>query len=121
MKKINIVMMLIFVLFIASCSSDNINVKSIPALIKEGFISDTEYEIVCMGLPKPGLTGFQKEESAKRAALLNAYFFTRNRFDDTVSPDKDGEIADFSMVDDHGELRYIIRKSNLKKRMKKED
>lgn len=118
MKNIKLIIMVVSLLIIASCSSDNMNVKSIPALIKEGFISDTEYEIVCLGFPKAGLTGFPKEESAKRAALLNAYYFTKNKFDDTVIPDKDGEIADFKMVDDHGELRYIITKSNLKKRVK---
>lgn len=106
---------------IISCSSDpGINVKGMPGLISEGFISDTEYEIVCIGYPKEGLTGIQKEESAKRAALLNAYFFAKNRFDDTVSPDQDGKVVKYTAYDDRAELKYVVTKSNLKKRIKKE-
>jgi len=118
MKNISIIMFL-SILFIASCSGNNMNVGSTPNLIKEGFISNTEYEIICLGIPKSGLSGIRKEESAKRAALLNAYFYAKNRFDETVIPDRDGEIAEFKMLEDYGELRYIIKKSNLKKRVKK--
>ena len=118
MKNISVIIMFISMLLIASCSG-GMNVGSTPNLIKEGFISNTEYEIICLGIPKSGLSGIRKEESAKRAALLNAYFYTKNRFDETVIPDRDGEIAEFKMLEDYGELRYIIRKSNLKKRVKK--
>jgi hypothetical protein len=111
---------IISLLMITSCSVDpGANVKSVPSLISEKFTSDTEYEIVCIGYPKEGLTGIQKEESAKRAALLNAYFFSKNRFDDTVSPDQDGNAEKFTMFEDHAELKYVIKKSNLKKRLKK--
>ncbi len=103
-----------------SCSSDpDITVQALPGLISEGFISDTEYEIVCIGYPKEGLTGVQKEESAKRAALLSAYYFTKNKFDDTVNPDQDGKAQKFTVYDDRAELKYVITKSNLKKRLKK--
>jgi hypothetical protein len=111
--------MLFLLLLIVSCSGGNMNVNSTPNLIKEGFISDTEYEIVCLGIPKTGLSGIQKEESAKRAALLSAYFYVKNRFDDSVIPDKDGKVSKFVMHDDHGELSYIVKKPGLKKRIKK--
>lgn len=120
MKNFKLTVLLIPLLVVTSCFVDKgINVQSIPNLVKEGFISDTEYEIVCLGLPKAGLHGVQKEESAKRAALLNAYYYSKNRFDNTVNPDQDGKIDKFVMFEDHGELRYIITKSNLKKRVKK--
>jgi len=120
MKNFNLFLIILSLFIISSCStgSDN-NVKSIPTLISEKFISDTEYEIVCIGLPKEGLEGLQKEESAKRAALLSAYYYSKNRFDDTVKPDMDGRAKEFKMFDDHAELKYIITKSNLKKRLKK--
>ena len=121
MKNIKSFILIVSLLFIASCSGSKISVSSTPNLIIEGFISDTEYEIVCLGIPKSGLSGIQKEESAKRAALLNAYYYVKNRFDETVSPDMDGKISKFVMHDDHGELSYIIKKSNLKKRVKKQN
>lgn len=108
--------MLIFL----SCSGDPVkSVQSVPSLISEKFISDTEYEIVCIGYPKEGLKGIQKEESAKRAALLNAYYFSKNRFDETVNPDQDGKVAKLTMFDDYAEINYVLTKSNLKKRLKK--
>lgn len=120
MKIINLSAIIISIFIISSCSSGpEVNVKSLPGLISEGFTSDTEYEIVCIGYPKEGLTGIQKEESAKRAALLTAYYFSKNRFDDTVNPDQDGKIIKLTQFDDRAELKYVITKSNLKKRIKK--
>ena len=120
MKKIKLIAVICSLLIFSSCSADpGKNVRSAPVLIKEGFISDTEYEIVCIGIPKDGLTGVQKEESAKRAALLNAYYYAKNRFDDTVHPDRDGKTEKMTMFDDHAELKYVISKSNLKKRVRK--
>jgi hypothetical protein len=119
MKKINLAAVIVPMLIFAACSGDTVkSVQSVPNLISEKFISDTEYEIVCIGFPKEGLSGVQKEESAKRAALLNAYYYSKNRFDDTVRPDVDGKVAKFSMYEDYAEIKYIISKSNLKKRLK---
>lgn len=120
MKKISVSAILFFLLVFISCTVDPVkNVQSVPNLISEKFISDTEYEIVCIGYPKEGLKGIQKEESSKRAALLNAYYFTRNRFDDTVLPDVDGKTEKLTVYDDYAEIKYIIKKSDLKKRIKK--
>ena len=120
MKKLSLLTIVLSVLVVSSCFDKSVNnVTSIPALISEGFISDTEYEIVCIGIPKEGLKGIQKEESAKRAALLNVYYFSKNRFDDTVKADMDGKTEKFTMLEDHAELKYVITKSDLKKRLKK--
>jgi len=120
MKNLSLFAAILSLLIILSCSAEpGLNVKSTPNLIKEGFISDTEYEIICIGMPKDGLTGLQKEESSKRAALLNAYYYTKIKFDDTVNPDKDGKTEKMTVMDDHAELKYVITKSNLKKRIRK--
>lgn len=121
MKSIVISLVLLSGMFMISCASDNNvnNVQSIPTLISEGFINDSEYEIVCIGFPKPGLTGMQKDESSKRAALLNAYFYSKNRFDDTVNPDRDGTVAKMTVFEDRAEVKYIIKKTGLKRRIKK--
>ena len=120
MKKIIFILTLIFLIPFISCTKEDLkNVQSIPSLIREGFINNNEYEIVCMGFPKQGLTGIQKEESAKRAALLNAYYYTEVRFDDTVKPDTDGRVAKIEISDDHATVYYVITKTNLKSRLKK--
>jgi len=122
MRNFNPFSIILPLLFLLSCfGGDSGNkVQSVPSLINEGFINDTQYEIVCIGLPKEGLKGIQKEESAKRAALLNAYYFAKNRFDDSVKPDVDGKVEKVTMLDDHAEMKYVITKSSLKKRIKKE-
>jgi len=102
------------VLITCSASTPEMSVMSLPSLVSEGFISDTEYEIVCLGYPKQGLTGVSREESAKRAALLSAYYFANERFGSAVSPDRDGRTEKITMYDGYCEITYIITKSNLK-------
>lgn len=119
MKNINLGIVIAIMFLFAACSGDTVkSVHSVPSLISEKFISDTEYEIVCRGFPKEGLSGVQKEESAKRSAILNAYYFSKSRFDDTVNPDMDGRVEKFSMFENYAEVKYILKKSNLKKRLK---
>lgn len=102
-----------------SCSSgDEMNVQSTPSLISEEFTSDDTYEIICRGFPKQGLTGVQKEESAKRAALLNAYYFVQARFDNTVKPDTDGIVVRYEVQDEFVIVYYRVTKKNLKNRIK---
>ena len=115
MCKIKLLTFLIFLAVFFSCSTGtDMNVTSLPVLVKEGFIGNNEYEIVCNGYPKEGLTGPQREESAKRAAILNAYYFSNERFGEAVRPDQDGRIAKVTMYDGYCEIQYIIKKSNLK-------
>ena len=115
MKKIKLVLF-IFLAAILSCSTSapDMEVKALPSLIKEGFINNNEYEIICIGYPKEGLTGVQSEESAKRAAILNAYYFANERFGESVSPDRDGRVDKVTIYSGYCELRYIIKKNNLK-------
>ncbi len=119
MKKLIILILAISVSQIISCSNDVKNVQSIPTLVKEGFLSANEYQIVCLGFPKEGLTGVQKEESAKRAALLNAYYYAKARFDETIAPDMDGKVQKMELSDSYATVYYVISKSNLKSRLKK--
>lgn len=120
MKNFFILPMIAAILIITGCSSspDGL-VSSVPSLIKEGFTSDTEYEIICRGYPKEGLQGIKKDESGKRAALLNAYYFAQKKFDDSVIPDKDGKAERFVLNQDHAIVYYTIKKSNLRKRIRK--
>lgn len=120
MKNIfSILITTILISTVLSCSSgDGMNVQSIPSLISEEFTSNETYEVVCRGFPKQGLTGVQKEESAKRAALLNAYYFVQSRFDDTVKPDTDGIVVKYDVQDEYVIVYYRVTKSNLKKREK---
>jgi len=120
MKKIISLIVVSLLLLTAACSSKPEGmVSSVPSLIKEGFTSNTEYEIICRGFPKEGLEGVQKDESAKRAALLNAYYFTRLKFDDTVIPDRDGKAERFVINQDHAVVYYTISKPDLKSRIRK--
>ncbi len=120
MKNFFILPMIAAALIITGCSSSSKDlVSSVPSLIKEGFKSDTEYEIICRGYPKEGLQGVMKVESGKRAALLNAYYFAERKFDDSVIPDKDGKAEKFVLNQDHAIVYYTIKKSNLRKRVRK--
>lgn len=120
MKKIFILPLIAVFFIIAGCSSSPDNmVSSVPSLIKEGFTSDTEYEIICRGFPKEGLQGVLKDEAGKRAALLNAYYFAKIKFDDSVMPDKDGRAERFVLNQDHAIVYYTIKKSNLRNRVRK--
>ncbi|MCL1834068.1 MAG: hypothetical protein FWG49_06150 [Leptospirales bacterium] len=122
MNKIKLFPFFIFLAAILSCSTGpDMKVQSKPSLVKEGFISNNEYEIVCLGYPKEGLSGIQGEESAKRAALLNAYYFANDRFGELISPDRDGKTAKLTMHEGYCELIYIITKNNLKNLKKQAD
>lgn len=121
MKKYVLFAILLIGIIGVSCSGDpGMKVKAMPAIVSEGFISDTEYEVVSIGYPKEGLTnGLQQEFTAKDAAITYAQMFLKVKFDDTVRPEMDGEVKDFEMVDGHAKIKYVIKKSNLKNRLKK--
>lgn len=120
MKNFHLLLVIVLFFILAGCSSKPEGmVSSAPSLIKEGFKSDSEYEIICRGFPKEGLEGLQKDESAKRAAILNAYYFARLKFDDSVAPDKDGKAERFVLNQDHAIVYYTIKKPDLKKRIRK--
>jgi nitrous oxide reductase accessory protein NosL len=87
-------------------------------LISQRFIDDDTFEIVCSGRAAEGTTGIAGAESAKRAALMNAYYYAGITFNDTVAPDRDGRIEKVMMGGNEAVVYYIIKKSNLKKRRK---
>ncbi len=88
-------------------------------LIRKGFVDDNSYRIVCRGYPQQGLEGTQKAESAKRGALLNAYYFVKIVFDDSVAPDRDGRAEKFEILEDYAVVYYLIAKKGLKKRTRR--
>jgi hypothetical protein len=88
------------------------------SLISKGFIDDNTWKIVCRGYPLEGLTGLQMIESSKRAALLSAYYFIQQTFDDSVAPDKDGTTEKIEMRGDHAVLHYVVHKRGLKKMLR---
>jgi hypothetical protein len=116
------ILLIILTCVIISAGCDGPAVKSgvqREALISKGFIDDNAYRVVCRGYPQKGLTGVQQDESAKRAALLSAYYFIKRDFTDAVRPDKDGSAEKFDVVEDHVVVHYVVRKKGLKKMVRK--
>jgi hypothetical protein len=87
-------------------------------LMVKKFIDPNTLLIVCRGYPEAGLTGLQKTESSKRAALLNAYYFVKKYFDEGVSPDTDGRADKYDVMDDHAVVHYVLKKNGLKRLQK---
>jgi hypothetical protein len=118
--KIKALLMLIALMAVlAGCDQGGVTSQGPrETLISKGFIDDNTWKVVCRGYPLEGLTGIQKSESSKRAALLGAYYFVQETFNETVSPDRDGKSEKFVMYGDHAELHYVIHKKGLKKMVK---
>jgi hypothetical protein len=116
------ILIIILTCVIISAGCDGPAVKSgvqREALISKGFIDDNAYRVVCRGYPQEGLAGVQQAESAKRAALLSAYYFIKRDFTDAVRPDKDGSAEKFDLQEDHAVVYYMVRKKGLKKMVRK--
>jgi hypothetical protein len=88
-------------------------------LISKRFTSSTTYSLVCKGFPKDELTGPARMESAKRAALLNVYYYVQQIFNDTVAPDRDGRVEKYEAGDDYATVYYEIAKPGLRQRLKR--
>ena len=121
--KIKMLLLLVsFVMVLAGC--DQVGVTSQgpreAALISKGFVDDNTWKVVCRGFPLEGLKGIQKSESSKRAALLGAYYYIKETFNESVSPDKDGKTEKLEIMSDHAVLYYVVHKKGLKKMMKPE-
>ena len=104
MKRIMPAIFLVALIFV-SCYEDKEGV-----LISRKFIDDSTYEIVCKGFPKRELDGVARIESSKRAALMNAYYFAQNTFDDSVAPERDGMAREFKIRDEYAIVKYVIKK-----------
>lgn len=117
--KISVIVIILALAFIPAC----VKVRPVKSgthtiedvLIKKGFVDDNTYQIVCRGYPQEGLAGIQKIESSKRAALLNAYYFVKNTFGESVAPDRDGKADKFDIAKDFAVVHYILKKNGLKK------
>lgn len=90
------------------------------ALVSKGFIDDSTYGIVCRGYPAEGTSGVQKIESAKRAALLGAYYVAQEIFTGAVAPDRDGATRKIEYLEDHVVLHYVIVKRGLRQMVRTE-
>ena len=84
-------------------------------LVSRGFVDDNTYRVVCRGYPPEGLAGIQRAESSKRAALLGAYYFIGQVFNEAVAPDRDGRIEKIEYMSDHAVLHYVVTKKNLRR------
>lgn len=89
-------------------------------LVSKGFVDDTTYRVVCRGYPQEGLSGIQKTESSKRAALLGAYYIIQQEFNEGVAPDKDGKTEKIEIMDDHIVLYYVVHKKGLRSMVRPE-
>ena len=115
--------LLLVLVAIAVCGCDRVGVKSggpRETLVSKGFVDDNTLKVVCRGYPLEGLKGIQKSESSKRAALLGAYYYIQETFNESVAPDKDGKTEKIEIMSDHAVLYYVVHKKGLKKMLKTE-
>jgi hypothetical protein len=83
-------------------------------VISRSFVNDTTYEVVVRGYPKKGTTGVARMESAKRAALLNAYYIIRQNFSRDVAPDRNGRVMEYVVQGDSAVVRYRLKHPGLR-------
>ena len=113
--NIKVVALLVALLAVSHCDQSVRAPSSSPSLISKGFIDDNSFRVVCRGFPEEGLTGVERTESAKRAALLSAYAFIQAEFIDKVAPDRDGKVEKFEVGNDAAIVYYVVSKRGLKK------
>lgn len=118
--RIKIFLLCAAVMTLAMCSSAAVGPAASPVLISKNFIDDNTYRIVCRGFPAQGLSGLQRNESAMRAARLNAYLFIKSDFVDSVAPDRDGSVEKFEVTRDYAVIYYVVSKRGLKKLLRPE-
>lgn len=92
----------------------NAAVNEKEVLVSSGFEDDDTFVIICKGKAMSGLNDVAAKESAKRAALMNAYYFARKEFGDDFSPDKEGVLDSFEFKNDVGIIKYVIKKEGLR-------
>ncbi len=87
-------------------------------LIYKKFKDKNTFLIACSGTAMADAKGIARFETAKRAALMNVYYFVRETFHDSVSPERDGRIDRVEAAGDTAIVHYIIRKRDLKSHLK---
>jgi hypothetical protein len=122
MKIRTLLLLAAFVMVLAGCDQHGVTSQGPreAALISKGFIDDNTWKVVCRGFPLEGLKGIQKSESSKRAALLGAYYYIKETFNESVAPDRDGKTERIEINSDHAVLYYVVHKKGLKKMLKPE-
>lgn len=121
MKIKSLLILMVLAAMLAGC--DQVGVKSEgprETLISKGFVDDNTWKVVCRGYPLEDLKGIQRSESSKRAALLGAYYYIQETFNESVAPDRDGKTEKIEIMEDHAVLYYVVRKKGLKKMLKTE-
>jgi len=110
-----IFLFLISLFFIFSCQDEpNVGSAYNETLVSKKFIDNDTFKVVCKGFPLQGSEGIVMKESAKRAARLNAYYFIKQEFKDSVKPDADGEVEKIEYKDGHAVIYYLVKKKGLK-------
>lgn len=119
MKNNACVIIVLLMIISNGCDENSVkNTGSKEVLVSQGFVDDNTYRVVCRGYPLEGLTGIQQSESSKRAALLSAYYYIGQVFNDSVAPDRDGKSEKIEYMSDHALLYYVVTKKGLKKRVR---
>ncbi len=87
-------------------------------LVYKKFKDDHTLLIACRGNVKEGTIGVARFESAKRAALMNIYYFIRKDFGDSIDPRRDGSVKGVEFSGDAAVVHYVIKKKNIRSREK---
>jgi hypothetical protein len=88
-------------------------------IIDKGFRDQNTYFIVCKGFPKAGLDNVvQRKGTAREAALINAQFYAREIFDDSVDVFRNGSVEQTEYFDDYAVVHYVIEQVGLSDRQR---
>lgn len=88
-------------------------------IIDKGFRNPNTYFIVCKGFPKEGLDSeVQRRGTAREAALINAQFFAKEIFDDSVDVIRNGSVEQTEYFTDYAVVHYVIEQIGLSDRLR---
>ena len=118
MKKILILLMVLTILIECNSSKRYGISENNESFISGEFLKKDTFQLVCKGYPEEESTGVARKESSQNAALLSAYHFVKIIFNDTVSPEKDGETEYFYIHKDYAVINFVVRKKGLKNRLR---
>ncbi|MBP7582946.1 MAG: hypothetical protein KBA61_02855 [Spirochaetes bacterium] len=88
-------------------------------IIGKGFRNPNTYFIVCKGFPREGLENeIQRRGTAREAALINAQFFAREIFDDSVDVVRNGNAEKTEYFPGYAVVHYVIEQPGLSDRLR---
>ena len=117
MKKILLIIIVAFSILYFGCDDKN-SPEYKKMIVSEKFTSENSYTLVCRGLLNESTSQMVRVEMAKQAALLNAQFYVKNKFRDSVNPIKDGIIEKYVVDGNSILIHYTINKKNIKNLVK---